>query len=297
MRLRLLAFVVLAALACAVAVVTASGASFTSASDTTLQAGTESVTSWLHLYSQSSDPDGQTGYATRSGTSNPAATGTDATLTVNLGGKGTSGSNQTVSRVFSLRTVSPFPNGGSTITITASLQADPTTGFQPINAIGFDSWGSTGRTNPLTASRNTKYQCNLRINMSGSTAGKQYIPRILVTVTYTGMTTTYYQYTVPVAVYAGSGAGPNTAASAQAGTIVGSAAKLTSPDSLSPTASASPVPSGEPALTPAPSPTASPTATATPTSTPSTEPSATPASSAAPTPSPTPEVAITVAAP
>jgi hypothetical protein len=211
MRLRtwfLVLLVVPAALAVLLSV-HASGASFTRASDSTISVTTATTNGWLHLYSESTDPDGLTGYYIRNASSPaaPAATGVDRTLAVNLGGQI---GKQTRFRVLTIKTPSTFPDGTVTqVTVTASLQADPATGFQPMDKAGFDTIGQTSQTSVVTLAADTKYQLNVHLQMSGSQSGTQYVPRVLITVTYTGFTTTYYQYSVPVKIYAGNGAGPN----------------------------------------------------------------------------------------
>jgi len=206
-----LALLVVPAALGAVLTVHASGASFTRASDSTISVTTAAASGWLHLYSQSTDPDGTTGYYSRKGSSpaTPAATGVDTTMAVNLGGQGTTGT-QTINRVLTIKTPAAFPDGTVTqVTVTASLLADPATGFQPINQAGFDTVGGSARTTPVTLATTTKRQLNLYLRMTGSQSGTQYVPSVVITVTYSGFTTTYYQYTVPVKIYAGSGAGPN----------------------------------------------------------------------------------------
>jgi type II secretory pathway pseudopilin PulG len=212
MRLRglLVVLVVVASLA-AVLSVRATGASFTRASDSTVGVTTATVGGWLNLYSESTDPDGLGSYYDRNGSSpaTPAATGRDTTLAVNLGGQGTSGS-ATLNRVLTIHTPATFPVGTLTqVTVTATRVADPATSFQPIDSAGFATIGSGSRTASVPLGKNVKYQLNVHLQMNGSTSGKQYIPTVVITITYTGFTTAYYQYTVPMKIYAGSGAGPN----------------------------------------------------------------------------------------
>jgi hypothetical protein len=112
--------------------------------------------------------------------------------------------------VLTIKTPTTFPVGAITqVTVTATLLADPATGFQPIDSVGFAIAGNSARTTPVTLGKNVKYQLNLHLQMTGSQNGTQYAPKVLITVTYSGFTTTYYQYKVPVKIYAGSGAGPN----------------------------------------------------------------------------------------
>jgi opacity protein-like surface antigen len=208
----LIAVVVLAALtaaASAVAVQRSSGAVFSRTSDSSVQSTADHIHSWLHAYSQSTDPDGLGAYAVRrnSSPSVPTATGTDESIGVHLGGyTGTT----TVNRVITIKTPTTFPDTAVTgVTVTASLVADATTGKQPINAIGFAAIGSTGRTNPVTLARGVKDQMNLRIRVTGLTLNTLYRPTVKITVTFIGFTTSYYVYSIPVKVYYGNGAGPD----------------------------------------------------------------------------------------
>jgi hypothetical protein len=206
--LALVLLAVLAAAASAVAVQHSSGAVFSRASDSSVQATGDHVHSWLRAYSQSTDPDGLTGYAVRrsSSPSVPAATGVDEAITVHLGGYTR---RTTVNRVITIKTPTTFPETTVTsVTVTASLVADPTTGGQPISAIGFAASGS-GRTNPVTLGRGVKDQLNLRVSVDGLTMNTLYVPTVKITVTFTGFTTAYYVYSIPVKVYYGNGAGPD----------------------------------------------------------------------------------------
>jgi hypothetical protein len=176
-----------------------SGASFNSPSSSSIRVGVDKVQNWLHMYSQSTDPDLLTGYYQRS-SGVPAATGIDETLAVNLGTR-TRGTNTVCSRVFTIKTPASFPTGTS-CTVTATLVADPTTGTQPINLFGFANVGTTGTyTNPVTLTAGQKKQVNLRVNPAA--AGVTYYPKALITVTYTGMTATFYQYSVTLQVTGG----------------------------------------------------------------------------------------------
>ena len=98
-------------------------------------------------------------YYVQPGTSTLAATGTDATLTVNLGKQ--SNTNTVEAQVFTIKAASPLPTGITTITVTASLVADPTTGLQPINDFGFANVGNTARNNPINLTAGQKRSRNL----------------------------------------------------------------------------------------------------------------------------------------
>ena len=63
--------------------------------------------------------------------------------------------------------------------------------------------------NPVTLNRGVKDQLNLRVTTTGLTLNTLYVPTVKITVTFTGFTTAYYVYSIPVKVYYGSGPGPN----------------------------------------------------------------------------------------
>jgi hypothetical protein len=198
--MRLLLLLAVTAALAGGALVPVSGASFNSSSSSTVNVTTDRIQNWLHLYSQSTDPDGLTGYCTQAPGTSLAATGVDSTLAVNLGNR-TKGSTTTCSLVFTIKTPSAYPTGTSA-TVTASLLADPGTGTQPITTIGFGTVGQSGTfTNPVSLGVGQKRQLNLKVNPA--TKGVVYHPTILITVTYSGLTATYYRYSVPVTVTGG----------------------------------------------------------------------------------------------
>lgn len=177
-----------------------SGASFTSSSSSHVRVSTDSIGNWLHLYSQGTDPDGLTGYYPHEPSGFPAATGADLSLAVDLGTYAT-GEKITCERVFTIEAADSFPAGG-TITVAATPVADPVTGMQPITAVGFAKVGnSNGTPNPVDLTPGAKRQVNMRLRLK--VGNMVYRPRILITVTYPGMSASYYQYSVPVTVAAG----------------------------------------------------------------------------------------------
>jgi hypothetical protein len=175
-----------------------SGASFTDTSTSTISASTTAgVQNLLHLYSQSSDPNGLSGYFLQPDGVTLAATGSDFGLAANLGEY--KNKELPCDRVFTIQAPSPLPTGISSITVTASLTADPGTGLQPIKAAGFAAVGSAAISNPVTLTAGQKMQCNLTIK---TPRPKQtaYLPHVVITVTYSGYSGTYFQYSVPVAI-------------------------------------------------------------------------------------------------
>ncbi len=175
-----------------------SSASFTSASTSTLSASTTTgVQHLLHLYSQSLDPDGLGGYYLQPDVQEPAATGADFSLAVDLGDY--KNKEVTCGQVFTLSTPSPLPAGITSIIVTATLLADPGTGLQPIRSVGFGSLGSDSISNPVTLSAGGKMQCTLVVKTPRPKL-TAYQPRVLITVTYSGYSGNYFQYSVPVVV-------------------------------------------------------------------------------------------------
>ncbi len=198
-RRRLLGLVVALALLIAVALiggsVDTSGATFTTSSQTTVSAKAESISSWIHLWSQGTDPSGLTGYArqsVRTGSAPLCATGADEALTCTMGGINTNTS-YTSNRAFTLEGVIPFPDPAiSTVTIQYALIADAATGRQPISGITFSSVNGSS----------SKYGVNISLRATGSgwVANRTYTPMVRLTMTYTGSPDTYFVYDVPVSV-------------------------------------------------------------------------------------------------
>lgn len=178
----------------------ASAASFTSTSRSSIRATTDTVSHWLHLYSESTDPDGLDGYAHRrspSAPAVPAATGADDGLQVDLGVYAPD-NNVQLGRVFTIEAAATFPVGSS-IAVAATFLPDPVTGEQPIQGLGFREVGKdNGTPNPVNVSSGEKLQANLRLKLRLDPG--VYRPSALITVTYTGMTAVYFQYVVPITV-------------------------------------------------------------------------------------------------
>ena len=209
-RMLLLLLVALVALAVATAV-SFSLASYTTASTTQVTATAASAHGWLHLYSQTTDPavPALTGYATQrvhTGVAPLCATGSDETLALSMGGiqaTGRRGTTYTFTRAFTIQTPATFPVGTVTrVTVTATYIADASTGKQPIRDVRFAAVGSTTGNATVTLNRNVKYQANIRLRPqnTGWVLNKVYTPHVQITVTYTGFTTSYYVYDIPLSV-------------------------------------------------------------------------------------------------
>jgi hypothetical protein len=165
---------------------------------------------YLRIFSQSTDPAGLTGYATKRFSSPlvPAATGADATLAVALGGyKNDNGTSLT--RVLTLQAVSPLPAGASPLTVTASLAADPSSGRQPLSQLTFSDTSGANAAATATLTAGVKKQLNLRVMTKGYPGNNNLVlPVVTLTVTHPGYAGAFLNYTVPVSVWDGNGSGP-----------------------------------------------------------------------------------------
>jgi hypothetical protein len=184
---------------------------FTSQSQNTASAGADTVTNWVSAYSQRTDPFNLTGYLTRQGCgTQPAATGQGRALSVNLGGVGRI-TQREYDMAFALVTPKTFPEGESIITVTATASPDPATGLQPLKAEEMNALHVTGGVASYNfVPGNVIGQMNLVVDTShGFAANHQYVPVVQVTVTFSGETSGFLSYDIPVKVYTGSGCGPN----------------------------------------------------------------------------------------
>ena len=173
----------------------------------------DSPSNYLALYSQSTDPAGLTGYATKKNSSplDPAATGSNLTLAAALGGY----KNQntlTLARVFTLQALSPLPAGTSPLTVTAALSADPVSGLQPITGVTFSNLDGSGAGATTTLTAGAKRQVNVTIRTQPNSVFKGnnvlHTATVTLRVTYPGYTGSFLSYDVPVSVWDGNGAGP-----------------------------------------------------------------------------------------
>ena len=207
---RILLLVVLGVVAVAGASVAASRASYTTSSQSDITASADSATGWLHLFSQATDPDGLTAYATQrvqTGVGPVCATGADCSLSLVMGGVRTNGTSYTLNRAFTIKTVTAFPvTSIAQVTVTAAYIADPATGLQPIRDCRFSTTTVTGGSASVSIGVNTKRQANIRMRMNGKgwVVGRTYYPTLRLTVSYTGGPAGYYVYDIPLSVTATS---------------------------------------------------------------------------------------------
>ena len=173
----------------------------------------DSPANYLRLYSQSTDPTGLTGYAVKrlSSPSVPAATGASTTLGVALGGFKNQGATA-ISRVLTLQALSPLPSGVSSLTVTASLAADPDSGKQPITAVSFSNVDGSGAGPTATLAAGAKRQVNLTVKTQPNSVfpgnNVLHTPTLTLIVTYPGYSGSFLNFAIPVSVWDGNGAGP-----------------------------------------------------------------------------------------
>ena len=201
LRVLIVALAALAAASVGLAAVHTSGASFTSSSTTVISASADSIHNWLHLWTASTDPDPSSPYFTAEGSSTPAASGRDETATVHLGSWVASSTPTTAAAVFALQALPELPADMATVSVTVTATPDADTHFQPIAQVGIAPWGDPSlAADGVILAPGDKEQVNAVLDLAGAQAGAVYHPTLVVTLTYEGMRTVYYQYKVPVTV-------------------------------------------------------------------------------------------------
>jgi hypothetical protein len=192
------ALVVLAAFAAVAAHTRSSSATFTTGSQSTVTASVDSVTNWVHLYSETSDPDGLTGYARQANAPGGAliASGSDKSLVLDLGSYPDLNKTFAFSRVLTLKTPPSFPLAGvNQVTVSVSLVADPG-GTQPLRnpALHLTTQGGTGTSVTLGANAKAQLDISLRTKKNPWDAGDQFRPHIVLSMTYPGGPAGAYAY-------------------------------------------------------------------------------------------------------
>lgn len=173
----------------------------------------DSPANYLRLFSQSTDPAGLTGYATKRNATPavPAATGADLSLQASLGGYKNQATT-TITRVLTLQALGPLPAGVTSLTVTTSLAADPVTTRQPLTGASISALDGTGAgpTATLTAGAKRQLNVTLRTQPNNVFPGNNVLhtPTVTLLITYPGYGGSFLNYTVPVSVWDGNGAGP-----------------------------------------------------------------------------------------
>lgn len=205
--------VLLAALVVGVAVLAgyaahtgASSATFTTSSQSTVTASVDGVSNWLHVYSESEDPQGQTGYARRRGVNGvagpPAATGEDRSLMVDLGDFPDKNASYGFARLFSIRTPDAFPDTTvGQISVTVTVLPDPTTRDNMLQGPSLTPFGQTkGGVQTATLGPGTKYQFNVSVKARKKfVLGQTYFPRVRLSLTISGVANAF-SYEFPLEV-------------------------------------------------------------------------------------------------
>jgi hypothetical protein len=207
------ALLVLAALALACAAVPASSARMSHRTQNPSAVTADSAAAYFHVYSQSTDPGGVTGYATRrfSTPPAPAATGADDAIAVHMGGWRNQNTTY-VDRVVTIKAPASFPAGVTQLTLRGVRAPDPATGEQPITAGRFQRMNDTGGGATITLSPGEQVELDLEVTMRppdfpNSGTGLTYVPTVTVWATWTGYSDDFYAYVIPVRVYNGNGPG------------------------------------------------------------------------------------------
>lgn len=201
--------VLTAALVVAASGTRASGASFSTASDSAVTASADSESSWVHAYSRTTDPDAgdRAGYADQYNVTpaTPCATGQDNGIAITMGRfpAWTSATYQ-FARVITLKTPPAFVDPAVTqVTVTTSLVADSDSGRQPLANALLAPVGSSGGATAVALVRNQKVQLNLQVTTTWWWVlfyGSSYQPHVRLTLSVPGSPAGYYVYDYPVSV-------------------------------------------------------------------------------------------------
>ncbi len=159
-----------------------------------MTASVDTVSNWLHVYSEGKDPQGDTGYARRREVGGaegpPAATGADGSLVVDLGDFPDKNKRYDFVRVFSLRTPDSFPDATiSQIRVTVSVLPDPETGDNILQGAELTPFGSTaGAVQTATLGPGIKYQFNVTVRQRKKfTLGQTYFPLVRLSLNVGGV--------------------------------------------------------------------------------------------------------------
>ena len=207
MKRRIVVLATLAVLAvAATAALAASRASYTTGSQSIITASAESISDWLSVYSQGTDPDTLGGYAHQQNLAlQPLiATGQNTGLVLNWGSYPDLNKTFTFSRVLTFKTpATAFPDPAVTqVNVTVTLLPDAS-GTQPLRNAYVDLASGTGFTNSVTMGLNQKAQLDisLRTKKNPWDAGDTFRPHIVLTLTYAGGPATYYVYDFTTLLY------------------------------------------------------------------------------------------------
>ena len=175
-----------------------SGASYTTTSRCDVTASAASVTGWLNVYSEGSDPGGLQGYARQQNLAGQPliAGGQDAGLTIDWGSYPDLSKTFDFARVLTIQTPEVFPDKAvSRVTVSVTLAPDPG-GTQPLRKPSLHLVGQTGTATSVTLGVNAKAQLDvqLRTKKNPWDDGNEFRPRVVLTLTYAGGPAAYYVY-------------------------------------------------------------------------------------------------------
>jgi hypothetical protein len=183
-----------------------SDASYTTSSGSAVTASVETAAAWLRVYSESTDPQDQTGYARRRGLNGvpgpPAATGEDDGLAVDLGDFPDKNVTFAFTRVFSIMTPDEFPDPAITqVSVTVTTLPDPDTDDNILRTPILRQFGATnGGGQTVTLGPGDKYQFNVSVRSRKKfDLGHVYYPRVRLSLTVGGLAG-YYSYEFPLQV-------------------------------------------------------------------------------------------------
>jgi hypothetical protein len=122
----------------------------------------------------------------------PAATGTDSTLSVNLGNYKNI-ITATITRVLVVAAPSSLPSGITAVTVRVALAADPASGLQPITATTFAAANGTGTCSGSTVTLAAGNRCQVNLTITtrvnqGFTNNSSYTPVLYLIANFTGYT-------------------------------------------------------------------------------------------------------------
>lgn len=173
-------------------------ASYTTTSQSDVTASATSVTGWLNVYSEGSDPGGLNGYARQQDlASQPLiAGGRDAGLTLEWGSYPDLSKTFAFERVLTIQTPTVFPDPSvAQVTVSVTLAPDPG-GTQPLRKPSLHLVGQAGTSTSVTLGVNAKAQLDvqLRTKKNPWDDGDEFRPHVVLTLTYAGGPAAYYVY-------------------------------------------------------------------------------------------------------
>jgi hypothetical protein len=100
----------------------------------------------------------------------------------------------------------------TSLTVTPSLAADPVTERQPLSAVGISNLNGSGAAPTATLTAGAKRQLDLTVRTQPNDVfpgnNVLHTPTVTLLITYPGYSGSFLDFTVPVGVWDGNGAGP-----------------------------------------------------------------------------------------